>query len=229
VFEYEYQLTRPAEDWLKGQGLETKREFPTPWGVCDLAGCSFNRDNVRLRLSHGQNKPVGTQLRVMILSLIPDIEKGRGITRESLQKKFRDLLDGSKIEREVGKLIEDKFVRVTKRGSFQKVNGWMPLHEKIVALELKLSRVKDVFYQAASHLEFADESYVGLPMETAKRLINSNRKDDFVNKGIGVLGITSNEARVLLNSNSTISKPNHILQAHCVERFWRTYPKDNLA
>jgi len=227
VFEYEYQLTKPAEDWLKGQGLETKREFPTPWGVCDLAGCSFNRDNVRLRLSRGQNKPVGTQLRVMILSMIPDIEKGRGITKQFLQKKFRGLLDGSKIEHEVGKLIEDKFVCVTKRGTFQKVNGWIPLHEKIVALELKLSRVKDVFYQATSHLEFADESYVGLPMETAKRLVNSIRKDEFVNKGIGVLGITPNKARVLLSSNPTTSKPNRILQMHCVERFWRTYPKDS--
>jgi len=227
TFDYEHQMVDPAEQWLMSQGLTTKREFSTPWGICDLVGCSLNEERVKQRLVLRQTKPIGPQIRVMILSRIPDQEEGRSITLRKLRNKFAGFFDETRIALEVGRLVNDKFVHITDRGCFQKMNGWVPLHKKIVALELKLTRISDAMHQAISNLEFADESYVGLPMRTAQRLEKGRKKSEFARKGIGLVGITPEKCEVFLEPNAVKSQQNRILQMHCVERFWRTHIKSN--
>jgi len=227
AFDYEYQMVKPAKQWLQSQGLQTKREFPTPWGICDLVGCSFNKKNVKKRCRLGQKKPIGSYFRVMLLDQIPDESEKRGVTLARLVKRFGEFFNDEQIAVEIGRLEKDGFVQKTGRDSFQSVNGWMPLHKKFVALELKLSRVQDALRQAVSNLEFADESYVGLPMGRAQRLINKKNKAQFLEQGIGVLAVGLTGCKVLLRSKPIKVRPNEILQRHCVERFWRTYPKDS--
>jgi len=226
-FKYESQMVMPAEQWLKSEGLITKKEFSTPWGICDLVGCSLDREKVRERLALGQRKPVGPQIRIIILSYIPDKEDNDSITLEDLQQKFASFFDESKIALEVDRLVKDKFVQITPCGEFQKINGWAPLHNKIVALELKLNRLSEVLSQAINNLELANESYVGLPLENAQRLIESKKKSEFAQRGIGIIGVNPIKCEVLLKPNPTKSNQNHILQMHCVERFWRTHLKSN--
>lgn len=225
TFDCEHQMLNPAEQWLRSQGLATKREFSTPWGICDLVGCSLDEARIRERLALGQSKPIGTQIRVMILSRIPDQGKDRSITLPQLQNEFAGFLDRARITIEVNHLVKDKFVEVTPQGGFQKLNGWVPLHKKIVALELKLARINDALHQAICNREFADASFVGLPMETAQRLIRSKKESEFSRKGIGLLAINPKACTVLLKPNPIKSFRNQILQMHCVERFWRTRGK----
>ncbi len=198
-FDYEHQMLDPAEKWLTSQGLNTKKEFLTPWGMCDLVGCSLNPSSVEWRLLLGQKRVVGSQLRIMILSRIPDKEDGKSIYPESLFREFSGVFDKKKIRHEIDRLINDKFVKRTSKGAFQKLNGWIPLHKRIVALELKLSRVSDVLHQAINNLEFADESYVGLPIKNAKRVMDSPKWLEFQEKGIGILGVDSLQCKVLLS------------------------------
>ena len=227
-FEYEYQMVKPAEAWLKSNGLMVKREFPTPWGICDLVGCSFNMRNVNKRLRLGQKKPIGSHFRTMLLSHIPDENEAHPIEPAHLIGMFSEFFDEERIISELSRLERDKFVRKTNYGSFYKLNGWMPIHKKLVALELKLSRVWDVLNQAIANLEFADESYVGLPMETARRLVRSNIVSSFVKNGIGVVGLNMESHKVIRSAEWNMRGIDPILQAHCVERFWRQYPIDNL-
>jgi hypothetical protein len=226
-FNYEYQMVAPAEQWLRSQGLTTKREFSTPWGICDLVGCSLNRKKARQRLTLGQTKPIGPQIRIIILSYIPDIKDEDSITLENLQQKFAGYFDETKIALEVYRLVRDKFVQITPCGKFQKINGWAPLQNKIVALELKLTRITNALHQAINNLELANESYVGLPMENAQRLIKSKKKTEFVQRGIGIIGVNTKRCRIFLEPNPSRSNQNRILQMHCVERFWRTHFKSN--
>ena len=226
-FTYEHQMLGPAQRWLRTKGLMTKTEFSTPWGICDIVGCSFNHRNVKKRIGYGQINPIGPHVRVMLLSPIPDHTTTKSITLAELCRQFAPFFDQPCITLELNRLIKDKFVRVTPQGAFQKINGWMPLRKKIVALELKLNRVTEVLYQAINHLEFADESYVGLPIEIAERVAKSPRRSEFLYNGIGILGITSDKCKVLLKSAPSLSWQNPIFQAHCAERFWRTYIKDS--
>ena len=227
MFKFESQMTKPADMWLCSQGLVTKKEFSTPWGICDLVGCSLNKTKIKKRLKYGQTKSIASQLRVMILSLIPDVDKGTSVTCQELQNHFAEYFDCDRINLEIDRLVKDKFIVSTPQGNLQKQNGWMPLQKKILSLELKLTRVNDALHQAINNLEFADESYVGLPMQTAIRVVHSEKKAKFSRCGIGILGISPQECKVLLRSNRTKAKPNEIMQAHCVERFWSNYSIDN--
>jgi len=226
-FRYESEMTKPVEDWLLSQGMHVKREYPTPWGICDLVGCSLNKNKVRTRLNLGQKRPIGSQFRVLLLSYIPDKEKDEVVSFAELHRQFASFLDESFIEKELVRLIKDKFVQEVQPGIFQKLNGWFPLHKRIVAVELKLTRISEVISQAHSNLEFADESYVGLPYDNAKHLFTSRDRRQLAEKGIGIIGVHKEGIRVFLRSKFN-GDPNPVSAMHCVERFWRTHPKDNL-
>jgi len=225
-FRYESEMTKPVEDWLLSQDMHVKREYPTPWGICDLVGCSLNRVKVKKRLSLGQRRPIGSQFRVLLLSLIPDVEQQTSISFSELYRQFESFLDESFVENELAKLIKGKFVEEIHFGVFQKLNGWFPLHKRIVAVELKLARIPEVLIQARSNLSFADESYVGLPYDRAKSLFASRDKKQLEEKGVGIIGVRQEGAKVLLRSKFR-GNSNPVLSMHCADRFWRTHLRDN--
>jgi hypothetical protein len=220
-------MLEPTERWLHSQRLIVKREFQLPWGLCDIVGCSFNGNKVKMRMARGQTTPIGTPVRVHLLSLVPDVKDDRSIGLGELLEAFRPFLDEDKLALELHRLVRGKFVIETPDGTYQKVNGWIPLHKRLVAVELKLTRISDVLHQAVNNLGFADESYVGLPMEIAKRLSEAEKKDEFQQRGIGILGIDPEDCKVILRSNPAKAIPDEVIQTHCVERFWRTYLKDS--
>lgn len=220
VFSYEREMLEPAARWLRDQGLMVKTEFPTPWGICDLVGCSLNKNRVRKRLNLRQTKPIGSLLRVHLLSLIPDEPDGRGIRIEDLHRVFGGYLDKERIGHEVARLVRDHFVEPTDFGTFYKVNGWMPLHKRLVAIELKLSRVDDAFRQAINNLGFADESYVAMPAQMARRLATHKTHARFKSKGIGLLAVDPGGCEVILKAVIRGARDDLVVQEHSVERFW---------
>jgi len=224
-FNYEHEMVKPAERWLRSEGLLVKREFPLPWGICDLVGCSFNKKNVKKRLALGQKKPIGSQLRVFLLSMIPDREEVNSITLQRLHHPLAGFIDQARIEIELERLQRDRFVVQTPRGAFQRVNGWLPLHKKLVAVELKLSRIEDALCQAVNNLGFADESYVGLPVAVATRLVKGHKRREFEERSVGILAVSPSGCKVVLKSASARAKPDEVTQTHCVERFWQSYLK----
>ena len=226
-YKYESEMTRPVENWLIEQGMQVKREYPTPWGICDLVGCAFNKVKVRKRLKLGQKQPIGSHFRVLLLSYIPDAEQNEFISFDKLNQEFARFLDESYIDKELQRLIKDKFVEEVNPGCFHKLNGWYPLHKRIVAIELKLNRISEVLSQAQSNSVFADESYVGLPYDNAKKLFTSRDKRQLTEKGVGILGIHNSGVRVFLRARSD-NGSNSVLKMHCAERFWRTHLKDTL-
>jgi hypothetical protein len=222
MFGLENQMVPSVVGWLKGQGLAVKREFSVPWGICDLVGVKLNPKQVRKRLSYGQKLPVGPPLRLHILSNIPDIDSGLSITQDELQFKLSGYLPHEILKTEIDCLARLKFVTSPRRGQFQKLNGWAPLHKRIVAVELKLSRITEALAQASSNRAFTTESYVALPSALAHRVAKSTRTDEFRRNGIGLLAVFHSSCRRLLPSCCSVEISDEVLQAHCVERFWRT-------
>ncbi len=228
TFEYENQMAEPVIQWLRKQGLMVKQEFPTPWGICDLVGCALNRNRVRQRLRLNQTQPIRSQLRVHLLSLIPEEGEG-GVDANDLHHVFEPYLDKDRIERELQRLVKDRFVRPADDERFHKVNGWMPLQKRLVAVELKLARIDDAFHQAINNLGFADESYVGLPAEVATRLVKSKRRGGFVERGVGVLAVNMDRCHVALRAEKQNPSGDKTTQAYSVERFWLSHLKGNEA
>jgi len=223
-FARESEMTKPVLKWLHSQSLLTKVEFGLPWGICDLVGLSFNQAQVAKRLSFRQHRPIGPIQRVELLRHIPDQESGQSITLKRLQKAAGETVFGSTIDRDLAILISNGFVVSKKNGTLQKLNGWAPIHDRIVAVELKLSRISEALSQALSNCSFATESYIALPKLTASRFADNARYSEFREAGIGVLGVTRTSCKVISPAQARYAQDD-TLQMHCVERFWRT--RDN--
>ncbi|HUU44786.1 MAG TPA: hypothetical protein VM118_03545 [Acidobacteriota bacterium] len=210
----------PARRWLEGQGFAVKSEFVTPWGICDLVAVRLDQAKVEERSALEQKTRIGPLSRVVLLDSIPDVEEGTSVSRRRLQREFSDFWSSDELDRQLQVLISRKFVTCPRRDLFQRRNGWAPLHEKVIAIELKLSRVEEVFWQARNHVRIADESYIGLPYENAERLVASRRAEQFHDSGIGVVAVHQDWCRVLLPANTLASEVDAVLQMHCVEQFW---------
>ena len=152
--------------------MTAKSEFVTPWGVCDLVGLRFNAENVARRIQLQQTRPVTSITRARFPS-----DSGRGNWQIRYVEKLLRRWTGSVPEEAVRKvdrrLVADRLVVLSSKSRLQKVNGWMPLQDRMVAVELKLSRVEEAMRQALNNLAFADESYVALPGEIARRVAST--------------------------------------------------------
>ncbi|HET9183803.1 MAG TPA: hypothetical protein VFP59_16855 [Candidatus Angelobacter sp.] len=219
-FALECEMSGPVRRWLKKEGLEVKDEYVLPWGICDFVGLSFDQERVDKRLALHQFRPIGPPHRIDLLFKIPDVETGESISIRQLRKRL-PLLSDDAVEQELEKLAKGGFVVQHRKGSFQRLNGWVPLHNRIVAVELKLSRTSEVLAQAASHRAFASESYIAMPSKIAERAAET-RFAEFGAAGVGILGVTRKACKVLLHPSASGVPVQPTLQAHCVERFWRT-------
>jgi hypothetical protein len=220
-FRIEADMAGPVMRWMSLQGLDVKSEFLLPWGVCDLVGIKFDRAKTRQRLAYGQTRPIGSFVRLLILSKIPDFETGRSISVARLSKQLGGTLDRDLLLREIDVLTRANFVKSSKRGSVQKLNGWVPIHTKLVAVELKLARVSEAVCQAVSNLQFATQSYVALPMKRALTVADGKIADVFIRNGIGLLGVSVRSCREVIWPQ-TAAGQNVLIQMHAAERFWRT-------
>jgi hypothetical protein len=221
-FPFEAAMAVPVASWLRQRGLVVKSEFLLPWGVCDLVGVKLDPQRTKRRLAYGQTRSVGSFLRLLILSKIPDCETGKSIGIARLSRQPGNDLSGDVLVNEIAALTRAKFVRTPRQGFLQKLNGWAPLHAELVAVELKLTRVSEAVSQAVSNREFATHSYVAFPMEVAIRVAQSKRADLLLRSGVGLLGVSARGCRDLIKPGLESAPRDPLIQAHVVERFWRT-------
>ena len=221
-FDFEREMTIPAVKWLTNQRLLVKREFRTPWGICDIVGLELAHPRVTDRLLLRQRNAIGPPHRIALLRLVPLPEAGRTITTEELSSQIGRPIQW--VRNELRALARRRFVRELADGSFQNLSQWVPLHRRIVSVELKLGRIEEAIAQARAHLAFATESFVGLPTATAERLVRNSRKQYLQGSRVGLLSVSAQGAKVLVPAETGPDQDSDAtLQMHCVERFWRDF------
>lgn len=223
MFRLESDMASSVTRWLSNAGLQVRPEFITPWGICDLVAIEFRPEGVSHRLNLRQFKPVSSITRAALLLRVPDVETTKSVSMCKLAKDFATSLSASVIAAEVERLVADRFLIRTNRGGLQKLNGWMPLHERLIAVELKLKRVEEAFQQANRNLGFADESYVAFPMQLAERLaVEPERWSRYFENGVGLLGVTRRTCKVLVAARASKQSRDSAVQLYCVDKFWRS-------
>jgi hypothetical protein len=125
--------------WLSGQGLLVQmEEFVTPWGVADVLGIRFNIDRVQARIAARHLDPVLDTYAVQLLLSLP--VDGRAKRISDVARKFEPLLGSDLFESAVRSLVRKRFV-VQEGASLARRTNWMPYHEQLIAVELKLRRI----------------------------------------------------------------------------------------
>jgi len=220
LFKREQDMTPVARRWLESRAphMHIRQEFQTYWGICDLVGVSFNRNSVRIRLKNRQRKPLGSRLRVAVFEQLDD---DQAVPVSELAERLGSGIGRTELDQTLARLLADRFVEAGESGTaFRRINGWIPLHKKLIAIELKLSRLSEVLHQAAANRDFADESYVGLPMDFARRVALSSHRLDFKDAGVGLVGVVPEGCRCLIRAAPS-QAVDTVTQLHSVERFWR--------
>lgn len=208
-------MTLPASEWLKSQGLEVLFEYKTGAGVVDLVGVALDADRVKTRLYLGQASPIKSISRLEVLSHVHD--RTAIFSSEYFQEAFGG--HNTAVKDDLAWLDGKGYLERTASG-YRSRNGWWPMFSRIVAVELKLSRIAEAFYQARLRKAFVTESYVGLPLDVAERLYDGDSLAEFVEAGIGLVGIGRSDCRVVLEAR--VSKPRDgILASRCAEEIWR--------
>jgi hypothetical protein len=225
MFNAEASMTKPARDWMQSLGLEVKPEFITPWGKCDLVGASLRKKSIAHRIRLEQKQAVTSLTRAALLLRIPDVETGKSLRLTTLTKEFSSLIPADLVRHHTEQLIIQNFVRYSRGNQLQKLNGWFPLHKRIMAVELKLTRIDEVMSQARNNLHFAEESYVGLPRDVALRVLAKRaRWAEFFDQGVGLLSDAASSCDILIRSHRGFHVDS-LVQFCSTEKFWRNYSK----
>jgi hypothetical protein len=219
----EAHLAGTALRWLCDQGMLVQmKEFVTPWGVADVLGLRFNIDRVNARIMAGHLDPVGDPHAMQLLLSLPAGGKSKRIA--DVERKFGPLFGPDLFERAVRNLIRKRFV-VQEGTSLVRRTDWMPYHEQLIAVELKLRRADEALAQARRHKAITAESYVGMPAVIAERVAFSERRSDFEAAGVGLLSIQDDFCKVLISPDLSA---NNVIEAQALcaaEACWRTVLK----
>jgi hypothetical protein len=228
MFVKEREMAASVARWIRADGMVSRPEFITPWGVCDLVGLRFSADKVAQRLGQKQKRAISSIARAIVLLHIPDVESSKYTTLRTLMNKCAPSIPEEIVGREANRLIDDGFVVCSARGRLQKLNGWMPLQERMIAVELKLSRIEEALRQGLNNLGFVDESYVALPAEVAHRVaLKPERWSRFFDAGVGILSVEPRTCEIVVPATKNDDWISKALQMYCVEKFWTAYVKDN--
>jgi hypothetical protein len=226
MFTRESDMVAPVARWMESSDMAVKREFITPWGICDLVGLVFDRRSLDHRLRLRQTRAIGSVTGASLLLRIPDTGTGRSITRRRLIQEFAPAVAECVVREQTERLIADRFVRALSHGRLQRVDGWYPLQKRLMAVELKLSRAEEAARQALDNLGFAEESYIALPSDVARRVAaNAGRRSALLNAGIGLLGVTRQRCTALVPARKSSDWTDRAVQLYCVEKFWRTHTR----
>ena len=226
MFDYESSMTQSVVNWLQSLKLVVKSEFTSPWGICDLVGLQFDECHVAHRLRLGQTRSICSLTRAALLLRIPDIETHKSITMSKLARDCSPAVPATIVAKETERLVEDGFVVRHSGERLQKLNGWMPLQKRFIAVELKIKRVEEAMVQAENNFGFADESFVALPEDLAHRISTRPiRKGDFQRSGVGLIAVSQKSSVVLIPSKRPTDRKSSVFQLYSVEKFWQTHPK----
>jgi hypothetical protein len=210
-------MTEPVRRWMIRAGLVVRAEFVTPWGMCDLVGAELKPEQMLRRVALRQVRAIGSLRRLALLLAIPHVKSGRSVTISALARRLGSD-EAVDISAQMNRLITDRFVIQTGPG-LQRL--WMPLHSRLVAIELKLSRVEEAMRQARRNLLFVEESFVALPGPLAVRVFNDVRRwRESFDAGIGLLSVKRKTCDVLLPAKRTTQHLDHLVRLYSGEKFW---------
>lgn len=217
----ESALAPPLLRWLAAQKLHVRREVATAVGTADMVACAIRSERIRDRIGLGQRRPLGSALRCHIWHQIPDAVTGSSVSFAELRRRYEHLVEFERIRFELARLARDHFVQISDEGDIQKLNGWHPLHDRLVAIEMKLARFEEATAQATNYAAFADEVYVAAPLPALTRWLTCGGRYLLQDRGIGALGVTASRVLPLLSPpHRTVHPSTEYLRTSVVERFW---------
>lgn len=157
------------QQYYKNKNTLTLTEVNFSYGVADLVLLDINHKKFGLRKKREQWNTLLNRKYFEILSVLPDIDDNLApISINEMVSKSG--ISQSYIRSYILKdLIAGGFVKSIDKG-YVKVNGWVPIAEKVTAIEAKLSDWKRGIWQAQRYLNVANAAYLAMPPDYIHRV-----------------------------------------------------------
>lgn len=217
---YETELAPSVWKWLNAQGAYPVDEFEAPWGITDFFGIRPNLDKSLQRVASGQIASVGNDQSVLILLSIPAAGSGESVDEKKIIKEFSYLIGERRVSSILLGLKKRRFISISRGGQISKNTSWMPYHERMWSVELKLSRVDEALTQAKRHLKITPFSYVGLPPLIAEKTASSAKAKEFETAGVGLLSVTPNSCTALIEPAGNFDCVDNVYATAAAEKCW---------
>ncbi len=154
------------ESYFKNKHYLTQTEVKAMHGVPDLVLGRANMKHVELRRGYSQFEPLLNEKYFRLLKHIPDqASHKKPISARSLAE-LTDISQSYLVSSLLRDLKEGGYILALDDG-YMKVNGWVPILNKIIGIEAKLKDWKRGIYQAVRYKKFADEAYLAMPSSTS--------------------------------------------------------------
>lgn len=148
---------------FSSEGFLTKTEIGVGYGIADLVLVQFNDDNCAIRKHNKQYQPLLKELYFRTLKYIPDFNNG------SKPIELNRLIEKTKLSKALLKyqvlreLEKNAFIVQKYTNCYFKINGWVPIAKRVIAVEAKIKDWRRGFYQANRYKSFADKVYLAVP------------------------------------------------------------------
>jgi hypothetical protein len=183
-------------------------EVPAAVGVVDLLGVRFDARALRRRVE-ADVRPVLSPLRVRVLHAllvgprpVDELAASVGTHAEALMRST------------LGPLEEAELVEL-EGGEVQSTGLWLPVAQRVVAVELKLTKWRDALIQADNFRRSADESWV--VVDAARAGAARAATLEFAEHGVG-LAVATVDGRVDVVLPAPRARPEGWLHALIAER-----------
>lgn len=190
-------------------------EIPAAIGIVDLLAIRFDEEAVRLRLESGVGA-IGSPLRIRTLDALRD---GRWRRQESVARSVASNVKALR-RSTIVPLAEQGLIELedTSRGPrIRSTAQWLPIGQRITAVELKLSRWRKALRQGHQFARSADRSWVVLDQARARPAIEN--LESFRRLGVG-LAVLDVDGRLRTITRPGRRRPQRWLRALIAERAW---------
>lgn len=173
------------EEIFKRQGYITTREVSAGYGRADLVIGKLNDEHCSIRKNNKQTQALLEERYFEVLRNLPDIH---GCLEPLHVAELIDKINFSDryLKTHVIKFLEKSgYIRRIEDNFLYKINGWLPITSKVVAIEAKLTDWRRGILQANRYKSFADKVYLALP-ERSAHLVNLDMLND-LNVGLFIL------------------------------------------
>ena len=197
LFRYEEDMRAPVHDWLNSRNCVARDEVGLPWGVCDCIGVEVDQAQVDVRRTARQFTRL-TQEEIRYLCNIPP----GGCYTQDLAAYLHLYHGWPSFKKQLKSLIKRRVIEAEeKEGAQYLVRNvpWLPMHKRLIAVEMKLSQASVVLHQAFNHVAFCGESWAAMPKDKIGRM----RKETvtrFGEWGVGLLAVTPDSCSVIITA-----------------------------
>lgn len=165
----EARVVARVKTYFEAAGAFVAPELSLGWGRADLVAFELDREKCRARVRNGQFRSLDRADHYRALRHMPELESGEHVSVAELCERLGR--SASYVRASLVPFLERAgYAKRVGPGQLAKVNGFIPIAQRVIAIEAKVSDWRKGAIQAKRHRSFANRVYLALSSDYVHRV-----------------------------------------------------------